>query len=136
MRSTICTDGKVATCKLQVTQECDAMNQVLEAIQTAVREAATQVGPAVVGLRRGSGVVIAPGRVLTVAHVLRGEEATVTFSDGRTATARVAGVDTDLDLALLEADTGDLAPVAWSDGRDVGVGSAVFALANPGGHGL
>src|SRR3954447_25976443 len=114
MRSTICTDGKVATCKLQVTQECDAMNQVLEAIQTAVREAADHVGPAVVGLRRGSGVVIAPGRVLTVAHVLRGDEATVTFADGRSATGRVISLDADLDVGVIEVDTSDIAPVEWA----------------------
>ena len=54
------------------------MNDVLQALQQAVAEAAERVGPAVVGLGRGwgrgSGVVIAPGQVLTVAHVLRGED--------------------------------------------------------------
>ena len=71
------------------------MNQVLEALQQAVAEAADGVGPAVVGLGRGwgrgSGVVIAPGQVLTVAHVLRGEEVAVTFADGEVAEGRVRG---------------------------------------------
>ena len=72
------------------------MNQVLEALQQAVTDAADKVGPAVVGLGRGwgrgSGVVVAAGQVLTVAHVLRGDEVAVTFADGRTAEGRVAGV--------------------------------------------
>ena len=60
------------------------MNEVLAALQRAVTEAAERVGPAVVGLGRGwgrgSGVVVAPGQVLTVAHVLRGDEVAVSRS--------------------------------------------------------
>jgi serine protease Do len=111
------------------------VNQVLEAFQDAVRDVADRVGPSVVGLRRGSGVVIAPGRVLTVAHVLRGDEATVTFSDGRTVAGRVSAVDADLDVGVIEAETGDITPIVWV-AATTGIGSPVFALANPGGHGL
>jgi S1-C subfamily serine protease len=93
------------------------MNQVLEALQQAVAEAADGVGPSVVGLGRGwgrgSGVVIAPGQVLTVAHVLRGEEVAVTFADGEVAEGRVAGSDPDLDVAVIAVETGDVAPLAW-----------------------
>ena len=39
------------------------------------------------GWGRGSGVVIAHGRVLTNAHVLRGDEVAVTFGDGERVTA-------------------------------------------------
>ena len=59
---------------------------VLEELEAAVGEAAERVGPAVVGLGRGwgvgSGVVIAPGRVLTNAHNLSPDEVTVSFADG------------------------------------------------------
>ena len=116
------------------------MNQVLEALQQAVTEAAEKVGPAVVGLGRGwgrgSGVVVAAGQVLTVAHVLRGDEVAVTFADGRTAEGRVAGSDPDLDVAVIAVDTGDVAPVAWEPGDTPPAGSPVLALANPGGRGL
>jgi serine protease Do len=116
------------------------MNQVLEALQQAVTEAAATVGPAVVGLGRGwgrgSGVVIAPGQVLTVAHVLRGDEVAVTFGDGRTAEGRVAGSDPDLDVAVIATDTGDVAPIAWSPGEPPATGAPILALANPGGRGL
>jgi serine protease Do len=116
------------------------MNQVLEALQQAVTEAADKVGPAVVGLGRGwgrgSGVVVAAGQVLTVAHVLRGDELAVTFADGRTDEGRVAGLDPDLDVAVIAVDTADVAPVQWEPNGTPPAGAPVFALANPGGRGL
>ena len=116
------------------------MNQVLEALQQAVTEAAEKVGPAVVGLGRGwgrgSGVVVAAGQVLTVAHVLRGDQLAVTFADGRTAEGRVAGSDPDLDVAVIAVDTGEVAPVVWEPGDAPPAGAPVLALANPGGRGL
>ena len=116
--------------------------QVLEALQEAVVDAATRVGPAVVGLGRGwgrgSGVVYEPGRVLTCAHVLRGEDVAVTFDDGRTEQGRVAGADPDLDLAVVLVETGDAPAVTWEPDAVAGVslGTPVLALANPSGRGL
>jgi serine protease Do len=112
----------------------------LDEVTDAVRGAASQVGPSVVGLGRGwgrgSGVVIAEGSVLTTAHNLRGEEVTVTFADGRRAKGSVAGVDADGDLAVVSVDTGEAAAVEWGEPDTLGFGSAVIALANPGGRGL
>ena len=90
------------------------------------------------GWGRGSGVVVAPGRVLTNAHVLRGDEVAVTFADGETRLGRVAGADADLDVAVVAVDTGDAPPIAWEPDRpaQLGIGAAVLALANPGGRGL
>jgi len=116
------------------------MNQVLEALHQAVADTAAAVGPAVVGLGRGwgrgSGVVIGPGQVLTVAHVLRGDQLAVTFADGRTEEGRVAGSDPDLDVAVIVVDTGDVSPVAWDPADLPEAGAPVLALANPGGRGL
>jgi serine protease Do len=114
---------------------------VLEEITTSIERLVERVGPAVVGLGRGwgrgSGVVTAPGRVLTNAHNLRGDTVTVTFGDGRSETGTVTGVDLDADVAVVSVETGDVEPVEWTAGGDsVGVGRAVFALANPGGRGL
>ena len=115
------------------------MNEVLQAIQEAVGTAAERVGPAVAGLGRGwgrgSGVVVAEGRVLTVAHVLRGDEVAVTFG-GQVAEGRVAGVDPDLDVAVIAVDTGAIEPVRWEPGESPPLGAPVFALADPGGRGL
>jgi serine protease Do len=80
--------------------------------------------------------VVGGGQVLTNAHNVRGEEATVTFGDGRVASARVAGSDQTLDVAALHVDTGAVEPVAWADDGVVAIGAAVVALANPGGRGL
>ena len=116
------------------------MSEVLEALQRAVNEAAEKVGPAVAGLGRGwgrgSGVVIAPGQVLTVAHVLRGDEVAVAFGDGDVRDGRVLGADPDLDVAVIGVDTGDVPAVRWEPGETPAAGAPVFALANPGGRGL
>ena len=113
---------------------------VLEELSQAVRGAAERVGPAVVGLGRGwgrgSGVVTAPGTVLTNAHNLRGEEVTIRFADGRSESGSVAGVDVDGDLAVIAVETADVEPVEFGDPGELGLGSVVFALANPGGRGL
>jgi serine protease Do len=109
-------------------------------LQEAIAGAAARVGPSVVGLGRGwgfgSGVVIADGQVLTNAHNLRRDEVYVTFADGRQAAGEVAGVDRDLDLAVLSVDTADVPAVRWDPDSAPSIGTPVIALANPGGRGL
>ncbi len=114
---------------------------LLEELSSAASSAAA-AGGAVVRIGRaqgrGAGVVIGSGQVLTSAHNLRGEEATVTFADGRSARATVKGVDPDGDLAVLAVDTGDVAPVGWSEAVSAdgpAIGAPVFALAVPPGGG-
>jgi serine protease Do len=114
---------------------------LLEEIEASVQSAAQRTGPAVVGLGRGwgvgSGVVIAPGQVLTNAHNLRHDEVTVTFADGRREPGRVAGSDPDLDVAVIAVPTGEVEPVEFAaDGEEVPIGRAILALGNPGGRGL
>ena len=105
----------------------------------AIRTAAQRAGGAVVGMGErwgaGSGLVVAEGKVLTNAHNVRGDTPTVTFSDGRSVDATPAGIDPDGDLAVLDADTGDLPVIEWAE-TPAALGSAVVALANPGGRGL
>ena len=76
--------------------------------------------------------------MLTNAHNLRHDETTVTFADGRQATGKVLGADADLDIAVIDVDTGDIEPVDWPEeaGESVEIGRAVLALSNPGGRGL
>jgi S1-C subfamily serine protease len=105
-------------------------------ISEGVAKVAEEVGPAVVGIGAwGSGVVVAPGQVLTNAHNLRGDETVVTFGDGRRVAASVLGADRECDLALLGVDTGDVAPVGWAE-RAPRAGELVVALAHPGGRSL
>jgi serine protease Do len=118
------------------------MTGFLDELQAAVAGVADRVGPSVIGLGRGwgrgSGVVIADGRVLTNAHVLRGDEVAVRRPDGEVALGRVAGLDADLDVAIVAVDTGGAPAVTWDPAivADVGAGQPVFALADPGGRGL
>jgi serine protease Do len=101
----------------------------IEEIQTAVSTLAESVGPSIVGIgrgTRGSGVVIAAGKVLTNAHNLRGDEVTVTFADGRQTRGTVAGWDGDGDLAVIDVDTAGATALEWGDGEALTVGTAVF----------
>jgi serine protease Do len=112
----------------------------LDEIQAGIRQVAEGAGPSVVGIGQrwgvGSGVVLGEGRVLTNAHNVRGDQVTVTFADGRTADGSVAGHDIDADLAVINVDTGDAPAVPWATATVPAIGTAVFALSNPGGRGL
>jgi serine protease Do len=108
---------------------------VLEELQQATADVVARTGGSVVGLRFGwrpaSGVVIAPDRVLTCAHSVRGDEAAVTFADGRRAPGRPVAVDPAGDLAVVAVPTGDAPAIGW-DRPAPGLGTAVFALARLG----
>jgi serine protease Do len=106
----------------------------LEELSAAIRSVHDAAGLAVVGIGRGirgSGIVVADGRVLTNAHNLRGDEVTVTFRDGRTATGSVRGIDGDGDLAVVDVDTSGATPIAFADAESA-VGDVVFGLAASG----
>jgi len=109
-------------------------------LEETVRAVVESVGPSVVGIgdrwARGSGIVVGNGRVVTNAHNVRGDSVTITLSDERTAEATPLGVDVDGDVAVLSADTEGIPSLSWSPDGVPGIGSAVFALANPGGRGL
>ena len=104
---------------------------ILDELSNAIRSVSDTAGSAVVGIgqrTRGSGVVIADGRVLTNAHNLRGDEVTVSFRDGRTTRGKVLGVDGDGDLAVIDVETTGATALGWSD-ADPRVGDVVFGLA-------
>jgi serine protease Do len=111
---------------------------LLDELTAATARVLTAAGGAVVRIGRaegrGAGIVVAPGSVVTSAHNLRGEEVTVTFSDGRAVTGTVKGVDSDGDLAVIAVDTGNVAPISWSDTAPA-LGAPVLALALPAGGG-
>ena len=112
----------------------------LDEVQTNIRQLAEGAGASVVGIGQrwgvGSGIVLGDGRVLTNAHNVRGDQATVTFADGRTAEGSVAGHDVNGDLAVIQVDTAGAAALPWASGTAAELGMPVFALSNPGGRGL
>jgi S1-C subfamily serine protease len=103
---------------------------VLEELSAATRRVSEKAAGAAVAIgrdRRGTGVVIGPGQVLTNAHNLRDRTTEVTFADGRSVQGVTAGIDADGDLAVLTVDTADAPAVEWADTMP-GVGDAVFAV--------
>jgi S1-C subfamily serine protease len=100
-----------------------------EDVHEVVTGAVERAGAATVriGSRgRGSGLVLAPGRVLTNLHNLRDSTTEVGFED-RAEQGTVHATDLDHDLVVLSVDTADTAPVEWGD-PDVGVGDLVVGL--------
>jgi serine protease Do len=113
---------------------------ILDEIGAGIKRLAEGPGASVVGIGQrwgaGTGIVLSEGRVLTNAHNVRGDRVTVTFAGGRTAEGTVAGLDMDGDLAVVEVDTGDVRALPWASRTPAEIGTAVFAVANPGGRGL
>ncbi|HMD23061.1 MAG TPA: trypsin-like peptidase domain-containing protein, partial [Streptosporangiaceae bacterium] len=112
---------------------------ILDEIQVSIARLAGESGSSVVGIGQrwgvGSGIVLGGNQVLTNAHNVRGSQVTVTFADGHTAEGTVAGTDVDGDLAVVEVGTGQAPVLPWATDAPA-IGTAVFALANPGGRGL
>jgi serine protease Do len=112
---------------------------MLTGVQETIADLAGSVGTAVVGVGRrrhvGSGIVVDKDTVLTNAHNIHNHQVTVTFTDGRTETGEVRGIDSDGDIAVIAVDTGDVTPVGWGD-ESVDLGSPLAGLSNPGGQGL
>jgi serine protease Do len=81
----------------------------------------------------GSGVIVSPdGRILTNAHVVKGmENITVKLTDKRTFKAKVIGMDTESDVAVLKIDAKNLPAVTLGDSDKLRVGEVVFAVGNP-----
>ena len=87
---------------------------------------------------QGSGAVIrADGVVLTNAHVVNGAtRITATLPDETSYEASVVGLDTDLDLAVLQlADAQGLPTVPLGSSNDLILGETVIAIGNPFGLG-
>ena len=104
----------------------------LDDLQKSLSDVASRVSPAVVGIGsrlRGSGIVVADGKVLTNAHNVRGDEVTITFAGGRSTRGQVAGVDIDGDLAVVNVDTSGAKALEWGDGSAATPGTIVFGAA-------
>jgi S1-C subfamily serine protease len=123
-----------------------AAGEPLDAYSAAVVGAVEQVGPAVVSVYvggaleaerarggAGSGVVVTPdGYLLTNEHVVpRVTEARVTFVDGRSVPAVVAGRDAATDLAVLRAQAGALPYARLAPEQRLRPGQLVVAVGNP-----
>ncbi len=81
----------------------------------------------------GSGFIISSdGLILTNAHVVReAKDVTVKLSDRREYTAKVLGLDTATDIAVLRIDARDLPVVRLGDPKNLEVGDPVLAIGAP-----
>ena len=81
----------------------------------------------------GSGFIISSdGLVLTNAHVVReAKDVTVKLSDRREFSAKVLGIDTATDIAVLRIDAKDLPVVRLGDPKGIEVGDPVLAIGAP-----
>jgi len=81
----------------------------------------------------GSGFIIRPdGVILTNAHVVKGaSEVTVRLTDRREYTAKVLGIDSKSDIAVIKIDAKDLPTVQLGDSRALKVGEWVLAIGAP-----
>jgi serine protease Do len=81
----------------------------------------------------GSGFIVSSdGLILTNAHVVNGaKEVTVRLTDRREFQAKVVGVDTNSDIAVIRINAKDLPTVKVGDSRNVKVGEWVLAIGAP-----
>ena len=83
----------------------------------------------------GSGIVLdTSGNILTNEHVIAGaSQIQVTFSDGQTAPATVAGASTSADLAIVHVSVAasSLHPLVLGDSNMVRVGDTAYAIGAP-----
>ena len=108
---------------------------VIENLSASARTVLGELGESLVTIGRdgrGTGIVIAAGKVLTNAHNLRDRTTLVTFADGRAEQGTIAGADEDGDLVVLDVDTGAVAPATWAE-QVPQAGDVIFALSR-GGH--
>jgi Do/DeqQ family serine protease len=85
----------------------------------------------------GSGVIVSPqGYILTNHHVIEeADDIEVVLLDGRTAEAKIIGVDPDTDLALLKIQMANLPSMVLGNLENLQVGDVVLAIGNPFGVG-
>src|SRR5438132_97995 len=113
----------------------------LDAYSEVVVRVAERLRPAVVNLRggrgrrqgSGSGVLFTPdGFLLTNHHVVQSiRRPRIRLNDGRDLGGRVVGTDPWTDLAVVQAEGGDLPFAAFGDSNRLRVGQLVLAIGSP-----
>lgn len=111
---------------------------VLESLSNDLAGAVERAGQSIVAIharRRipASGLHWRPGIIAAAHHTIqRDEEITVSFADGSTLPATLAGRDPSTDLAVLKVDGATVPVASLADPSGIRVGSLVLALGRPG----
>ena len=110
----------------------DLVARVNPAVVTIEAKVTSQdaFGQAAQGTQTGSGYIIdTDGHIVTNNHVVEGAKSlTVTFSDGKQATATLVGADPFQDVAVVKVDGGVPATIAFGDSSQVRSGDSVVAI--------
>lgn len=108
------------------------MSLSFETVAETVRRSIVQVQSSRRGM--GSGVIWrSNGVIISNAHVVRRNEATIKLADGRVFPAVVTARNVQRDLVALKIDAANLPAVTVGNSDAVRTGELVFAVGNPGG---
>lgn len=115
------------------------MSKALEALSTDLAGLVESLGPSIVRVEArkrqpATGVVwSANGVIVTTSHVVqRTDSIAIGLADGSSATATLVGRDPSTDLAVLQIEASDLAPISWVETDELAVGNMALALGRPG----
>ena len=125
------TTAAVSTARTVSTTTANSVGAVAAKVLPSVVQI-TQVGAGSESI--GSGVILtSDGEILTNYHVIAGGGTlTVTFANGKTATATVVGTSSGSDLALIRAqNVSGLTAATLGDSSTVAVGQEVVAIGSP-----
>ena len=116
----------------------DIVKAVSPAVVTIVADGVTATDPTTgqtgTGTATGSGVIFdANGLILTNHHVVAGDpqKLTVHLTDGRSFPAKVYGIDTLTDLAIVKVDATGLPTAPIGDSSSIQVGQQAIAIGSP-----
>jgi len=116
----------------------DIVKAVSPAVVTIVADGVTATDPTTgqtgTGTATGSGVIFdANGLILTNHHVVAGDpqKLTVHLTDGRSFPAKIYGVDTLTDLAIVKVDASGLPTAPIGDSSSIQVGQQAIAIGSP-----
>lgn len=109
----------------------EGLRELGESLAAAVERAARSVVQ-VAAPRRASGTVWSDSLVVSAAHAVRSDDASVRLHDGSERSATVIGRDPAIDVAVLRVEGGGLTPIAFADAAGVKVGHITLALGRPG----
>ena len=124
--------------------------EVLSGGKLSTVEIAKKVRPSVVGIAQynaantfspageGSGIILnSDGYIITNAHVVQGSAGiNVELDSGETYSAKLIGLDTKTDLAVIKIEANNLVAAEFGNSEAVQVGEKVIAIGNPGGSTL
>ena len=116
----------------------DIVKAVSPAVVTIVADGVTETDPTTgqtgTGTATGSGVIFdANGLILTNHHVVAGDPSklTVHLNDGRAFDAKIYGIDTLTDLAIVKVDATGLPTAPIGDSSNIQVGQQAIAIGSP-----